>query len=113
MDACCRVVVETPATRKDMARLPKKTGEVEQPSSRDAFQNAYVTLRNIPYLCEDASPLEGTLSGGVLATGQMVWTREVYEFENRPQSTIAFVEDIGIVSLDPRWLVRSDLLDEW
>jgi hypothetical protein len=95
-----------------MANLLQKATNIDSSSGRRVFRNAYVTLRNISYLCEDASIEGGSLSGGVLGTGQTVWTREVYEPYNRPRSTTAFVQGIGIVSLDPRWLVRADSLDE-
>jgi len=44
------------------------------------------------------------------ARGQMVWTTQSYPSTERPLSVTAFVDDIGIVSLDPHWLVRADAL---
>ena len=77
----------------------------------EAFQQPYVALRNIPYQCGDPSAKGATPSGGVLGRGQTVWTKENYELKTYPRTTTAFVDDIGIISLDPRWLVRADALN--
>jgi hypothetical protein len=46
-------------------------------------------------------------TGGVLAKGELVWVRTLFDAEKRPISISAFVDDIGIISLDPRWLVAA------
>jgi hypothetical protein len=74
----------------------------------DVFKQPYVAIRHIPYLCRDASGQDAP--GGVLSKGQMVWTQESYESKGYPPSAIAFVDGVGIVSLDTRWLVRPDIL---
>ena len=47
---------------------------------------------------------------GVLSKGQTVWTKEAYEPTGYPASSVAFVDGVGFVSLDSRWLVRADIL---
>jgi hypothetical protein len=67
----------------------------------DEFREAYVAIQNIPYLRESPQDLAG---GGVLAKGQLVWIQTMFDAEERPISISAFVDDIGIISLDARWL---------
>ena len=65
------------------------------------FREVYLAIQNIPYLRESPQDLA---SGGVLAKGQLVWVQTTDDAEERPNSISAFVDDIGIISLDPRWL---------
>ena len=72
----------------------------------EVYSQSYVAIRPTPYLCgETASP--GS-PGGVLRRGQTVWTRETPK--GYPGSAPVYVDGIGIVSLDTRWLVRADVL---
>jgi hypothetical protein len=71
----------------------------------EEFQEAYVAIRHLPYLRESSHNIAG---GGVLAQGQQVWIRSMDESEPEQNSIYAFVEDIGIVALDPRWLRKRD-----
>ena len=75
-----------------------------------AFQNSFVALSNTPYLCSDDLGKEKTASGGVLSRGQIVWLRDIFNPFSRPRSTTAFVEGIGLISVDPRWLVSRHAL---
>jgi hypothetical protein len=70
------------------------------------FQKAYRATRNTPYL--RGSPL-ALASGGVLAQGKLVWLQSTFSAETRPISISAFVDDIGIITLDPRWLAIANL----
>ncbi len=79
-------------------------------SRPEAFHQQYVALHNIPYLCGDGSGSGTPSSGGVLGRGQMVWTEEIRQPSTPAKPTAAFVEGIGIISLDPRWLARADAL---
>ena len=75
----------------------------------EIFQKPYVALGHIPYVCGESS--SGTSgAGGVLSRGQTVWTAESYEPRRAENLTSVFVEDIGVISLDPHWLVRADVL---
>ena len=76
----------------------------------EAFGQANVALHNIPYVCGDGSTGQVSSFGGVLQRGRTVWTVETYHPQRRPLSVAAFVDDLGIVSLDPRWLIRADTL---
>ena len=76
----------------------------------ETFQQPYVALRNIPYVYGDSSSGQESPSGGVLGAGQTVWTKE-FKLKKSCSAT-AFVEGVGIVSLDPRWLVRGDALEQ-
>jgi hypothetical protein len=74
----------------------------------DEFREAYVAMQNIPYLRESPQDLAG---GGVLAKGQLVWIQTMFHAEERPTSIFAFVDDIGIISLDARWLAVAKFAD--
>jgi hypothetical protein len=74
----------------------------------DVFKQPYCAIRAVPYLCGDGSAQDS--SGGVLGRGQTVWTKEAYESKGYPASAVAFVDGVGIVSLDTRWLVRADII---
>lgn len=76
----------------------------------ETFQQAFVALQHIPYLCKDGSATEDPLSGGVLGRGQVVWTQKTPETKARPLSVVAFADGVGVVSLNPRWLVPADAL---
>jgi hypothetical protein len=47
----------------------------------------------------------------VICRGQTVWAKENFEPEGYSDSTVVFVEEIGTISLDSRWLVRADILN--
>ncbi len=74
------------------------------------FQEAHVAFRNIPYALNNGASEGNPQSGGVLSRGQTVWTRECFALGTCPESTTAFVDGVGLVALDPRWLVRADAL---
>ena len=69
------------------------------------FQQAQVTLQKLPYALGESSFSDG----GVLDCGQVVWTRPAGNARDL-NGTLGYVEGIGIVSLNPRALVRADLL---
>lgn len=74
-----------------------------------AFQNPHIVLRNLPYLAADETAVEAPALGGVLGCGQTVWTAETFTSPVRPRSAVAFIEGIGKVRIDPRWIaMRSD-----
>jgi hypothetical protein len=68
-----------------------------------------VIVRNIPYQLEDEL-YEGPMPGGVLGKGREVWVRDFTATKKRPvsvNSVSAYVEGIGMVTVDPRCLVRA------
>ena len=71
------------------------------------FREVYIATRNLPYL--RIYPPD-CASGGVLAKGQLVWVQTGFDAEDRPVSISAFVDDIGIVSLDPQLLAATKLM---
>ena len=73
----------------------------------ETFQRSYVVFRNIPYLVTD-SVQKFSASVGVLSRGQVVWLPGLDD--RTPKSVTAFVEEIGLISLDPRALVPADIL---
>ena len=75
------------------------------------FQKPYVAVRHVPYICGDGSNKTDSASGGVLGRGQTVWTEETFDMRRARERAIAFVEEIGVISLDPRGLVSADVLE--
>jgi hypothetical protein len=72
------------------------------------FQSPCLAAQNTPYrfAAEPDPPI--THDGGVLGKGRLVWTCEVYGVKERPHSVTAFVDDLGLISLDPHSLMRAD-----
>jgi hypothetical protein len=70
-----------------------------------AFGQSYVATHNIPYDCADSKVPLGMSHGGVLKRGQMVWLEEALSVAKRPRTVTAYVEGVGLVAIDPRWLV--------
>ena len=69
------------------------------------FREAAIAIRNIPYI--RVSP-QDFASEGVLAKGKLVWVQTMIGAKERPISISAFVDDIGIILLDPRWLAIAN-----
>lgn len=69
-----------------------------------SFKYSYIALRSIPYTEGD-----GTYGacGGVLSQGEIVWIDHLHQ--RQPAQVTAFHEPVGVVSLDPRWLVPPEL----
>lgn len=72
----------------------------------EQFPCRYVTFDNTPYL--PATYTRHPQCGGVLPRGEEVWAKPLGT--NRPVSMQVFVKQLGVVDLDPRWLVPADLL---
>jgi hypothetical protein len=71
-----------------------------------SFKHAFVALRSIPYTEGEGLPSPAPC-GGVIGKGQMVWASHLHQWN--PSEAKAFLESVGVVSLDPRWLVPADL----
>lgn len=71
------------------------------------FQQANVAFRNMPYTVLEGSLSDSIDSGGVLGSGQLVWTEDCLPAIARPHSARAFVDGIGMVMVDPRWLTAQ------
>ena len=80
-------------------------------SKPEAYQETCVIVRNIPYQCEDELFQGMSVTGGVLGKGRIVWVQSFLETKKRSASAYsvsAYAEGIGIVSVDPRYLVRAN-----
>jgi hypothetical protein len=74
------------------------------------YEETCVTVRNVPYQCEDSNSMGRSLTGGVLGKGRIVWVQNLLKMKRRAlpsYSVSAYVEDIGIVSVDPRCLILA------
>ena len=77
-------------------------------SKPEDYKETCMIVRNIPYQCEDEL-FKGMSAGGVLGKGRTVWVQSFLETKKRSasaHSVSAYAEGIGIVSVDPRYLVR-------
>ena len=71
-----------------------------------AFQQPCLATRNLPYINLEEVAEMSLANGGVLGTGQTVWI----EASSKPAvaSCTAFVEGIGLVKVDARWLAKTE-----
>lgn len=68
------------------------------------FQQENVAIMNLPYIAMEDSLRESLDAGGVLGSGQIVWTETAFVTRPRPHSAMAYIDGIGVVRIDPRWL---------
>jgi hypothetical protein len=80
----------------------KEKGSMFTPES---FIIRYVTSRNMPYGVEETSTPNMLSGGGVLKKGQAVWLKEALNEKSREAAVPAYVEELGVVLLDARFLV--------
>jgi hypothetical protein len=71
----------------------------------ERFKAPHVTLRNVPYSSAETLPADKSLDGGVLAKGQTVWLESTRERELAKILVPAFVEHLGPITIDVRFLV--------
>ena len=74
------------------------------------YEETCVTVRNVPYQCEDSNSMGRSLTGDVLGKGRVVWVKNLRKMKRQSLPTYsvsAYVEEIGIVSVDPRCLMLS------
>lgn len=70
-----------------------------------SYKYSYVALHSIPYVEQDGS--RPASCGGVLGRGGVVWTDSLHQ---QPSAQVtAYLDTVGVVCLDPRWLVAPDL----
>ena len=67
-----------------------------------AFRQPYVAARNMPHLFGD-HPIQ--TYGGVLSRGQIIWMDDACSAGPNPAP--AFVDGMGLISIDPRWLLTQ------
>ncbi len=68
------------------------------------FQQENIAVRNLPYIAMEDNLRESQDAGGVLGSGQIVWTEAALATRPLPHSAMAYIEGIGVVRIDPRWL---------
>jgi hypothetical protein len=71
----------------------------------ECFKAPYVTLRNVPYSPVGTWPTDKSIDGGVLAKGQTVWLKCTRERESVDTLVPAFVEHLGSILVDARFLI--------
>lgn len=76
------------------------------------FGQTRVLKQNMPYQCQSQHTAGMPLSGGVLGKGQVVWVEPPPDGTRLPsrrgsRSISGYVEDIGVISLDPRFLAHA------
>lgn len=70
-----------------------------------SYKYSYVALHSIPYI--EADEVHSANCGGVLGRGEVVWTPHLHQ--QRASQVTAYVDSVGVISLDPRWLVSPEL----
>lgn len=70
------------------------------------YEETCMTVRNIPYQLADERYKGMSMTGGVLGKGRTVWVQSLDKTRKGPIRITAYVEDIGIVSVDPHYLAR-------
>lgn len=71
-----------------------------------SFKYSYIALHSIPYVEKNGDSSCGGC-GGVISEGEVVWTNHLHQRE--PAQVTAFLDPVGVVCLDPRWLVPPEL----
>jgi hypothetical protein len=71
----------------------------------ECFRVGYIASCNMPYGVDETSCPEMLSSGGVLRKGQPVWLKEPLTAIAMNTFVPAYVEHLGVVSLDARFLV--------
>ena len=76
----------------------------------EAFQHQYTTLNTLPYSCVGNDRASASFSGGVLRRGETVWVEWDARALRRPKDTVAYVEGVGLITLNAERLIRADAL---
>jgi hypothetical protein len=71
----------------------------------ECFKAPYVTSRNVPYGPAGTWPTDNFLGEGVLAKGQTVWLKCTRDKGSAESLVPAFVEHLGPIVVDARFLV--------
>ena len=92
--------------RKDRVRLADLIrGSKER---QECYRLQYRTICPALYLMINEMSFSPSGSGGVLAGGQLVWTKEKFTCRRRATSALAYSDELGLILLDPRWLKPVD-----
>ncbi len=74
----------------------------------EEFERSYVVNQNLPYEMIETRASGDQQSGGVLGKGQRVWMRKPLEICVSHGGVLVYVEDLGVICLDPRRLSHLD-----
>lgn len=74
------------------------------------FLHPYLTTRHTPYQIVTALPeiAECSASGGVMKSGKILWTQQKLAPSGKSALVLAFSEEIGTITVDPRVLRLAD-----
>ena len=72
-----------------------------------AFDRHYLVAQPIPYRFVEPSGKTSS-SGGVLQGGQSVWLENAIERKRLSPLVRGFVDSLGVIVVDPRWLKKAD-----
>lgn len=94
--------------RMQVPALPN-TAVMTSPASLrpEAFNEPYIVTDHLAYLFVEASGGPSS-SGGVLRKGQTAWLEAVVQRTELQSFIRAFVESVGVIVVDPRWLRRGE-----
>ena len=88
--------------------IAESVNPVNPLSSRPTeFFEHYIAIRPVPYRFVQSSKHPSS-SGGVLRAGQAIWLEAAIQRTRLPAVVQAFVENVGLVSLDPHLIRRGD-----
>ena len=79
-------------------------------SKPEAFQHEYITLNTLPYSCGESKVATTSFSGGVLRRGETVWVENDCAPRHSSKSTTAYVDGVGVITVNPERLVKADVL---
>jgi hypothetical protein len=72
------------------------------------YGDSYIANQNMPYEMIEVLPSGSCRSGGVLGKGKRVWMRHESQATGYRHDVSVYVEDIGIIVLNPQCLSRLD-----
>lgn len=72
------------------------------------FKTEYILTQSVPYECADEGRKGTHASKGILHTGRVVWLRSDSTESNSQQQVLVYVDGIGLVSLEQRFIKRIE-----
>ncbi|MGI4829415.1 MAG: hypothetical protein ACRYFU_14655 [Janthinobacterium lividum] len=74
------------------------------------FGNPYLTVRHTPYqvIAGPSEIADRSSCGGVIKSGELLWTKQRIPVTRSPRAVLAFVDEIGTIAIDPRVLQLAD-----
>jgi hypothetical protein len=70
------------------------------------YKFPHLTTHPVMYLRINPATLLPSGGGGTLDGGQLIWTKKGFASDEEQLSALGFVEDFGMILVDPRWLKR-------